>query len=149
MKYKVDNLGLYLKNIRQEKKYSLKDVSSKIGFSSGYISRIENNSSTPSLEVLMKLCSSYDIDIHTLVDDELIQLPIAENGSTFDIEQLLLNANSTYKGKPLHFSDKMKIVKFIELLTCEDEAVKDSYGNIINNLFDILNYNKKDGVKHE
>jgi len=55
MKFKLDNPGEFLKDKRKNLKKTLSDVSGDTGLSIGYISRIENGSSSPSLEALYKL----------------------------------------------------------------------------------------------
>ncbi|PLS19281.1 hypothetical protein CVD28_02390 [Bacillus sp. M6-12] len=75
MQFKIDQPGTFLKEKRKEAKFTLKEVSKHTDLSVGYISRIENGSSTPSLETLYKLsmilsfriediCSFEDITIH-------------------------------------------------------------------------------------
>jgi transcriptional regulator with XRE-family HTH domain len=76
LKFKIEEPGVFLKEKRKQAKFTLKQVSEHTDLSIGYISRIENGSSTPSLETLYKLstllsfkvediCSFEEISLHT------------------------------------------------------------------------------------
>lgn len=55
MEFKIDKPGDFLKDKRKSLNKTLREVSDSTGLSIGYISRIENGSSSPSLEALYKL----------------------------------------------------------------------------------------------
>lgn len=57
------NIGTYLKQLRQEKKYTLNDVANKLNITASYLSQLENMKLSPSLESLEKLLSFYAINL--------------------------------------------------------------------------------------
>lgn len=56
------NLGSVLRNKRKEKKLTLKAVSERAGISEGFLSQVENNVNSPSVETLIHICSAMDIE---------------------------------------------------------------------------------------
>lgn len=74
MNFKLDNPGVFLKEKRKDIGYTLREISEKTGLSSGYISRIENGSSTPSLESLYKLANVLKFDIEELCSFEEVNI---------------------------------------------------------------------------
>ena len=56
------NLGQYLKQIRKEKKLSLRAVQHKTGISNAYLSQLENDkAANPSPKILRKLAICYEV----------------------------------------------------------------------------------------
>ena len=58
------DIGKRLKEIRKERKLSLSEVSSKTGVGVSYISMLENNHRRPSIKLLKKLASCYNLELH-------------------------------------------------------------------------------------
>lgn len=56
------NLGMLLRRCRKEKGLTLKAVAERIGLSEGFMSQVENNVKSPSLDTLMKICSALDVN---------------------------------------------------------------------------------------
>jgi transcriptional regulator with XRE-family HTH domain len=52
------DLGSVLRLKRKEKKMTLKTVAEKAGISEGFLSQIENNVNSPSVDTLMNICSA-------------------------------------------------------------------------------------------
>lgn len=100
----------------------LKDVSLATGFSTGYISRIENGSSTPSAEVLIKLCNVYEIDVKNYADDIDIEKKVK-----IELKDLVLGNEVFYNGKELEMRDKLNLLRFAEIIMSYDEI---DYKNI-------------------
>lgn len=70
MKYNYLELAERLKNAREEKGLSLRQLADKIGISHTEISRIENGMRANfSFLILIKLCKELDIDVMNLLDD--------------------------------------------------------------------------------
>lgn len=56
------NLGTILKRHRKEKKMTLKFVAERVGISEGFLSQIENNVNSPSVDTLMGICNAIGIN---------------------------------------------------------------------------------------
>lgn len=59
-------LGEKLRSLRKEKKMTLNDVAEKAGYSKALISRIENDSVSPSISSLMKIAPALEITLQDL-----------------------------------------------------------------------------------
>lgn len=119
MKFLIDKPNEYLKNVRIKRKYTLRQVSENINFSSSYISRMENGSSELTLELLVPLCNFYCIDITKIVEEDSIILS-SLNSATIDLEQMILSETSSFRGKKIHYSDRLRIINFIDFITSTD-----------------------------
>jgi len=67
------HLGAVLKRFRKEQKLTLKDVASKSGISEGFLSQVENNVNSPSVDTLMSICGALNInagDVLNRVEEE-------------------------------------------------------------------------------
>lgn len=138
MDIKVDNIGDMLKNARLSKDMLLKDVSKISNLSSGYISRMENGSSKPSLEALKILCKVYSLNINDYVenadDTEL-------NG--IHIKDFLLNNNLIYNEKEISIKEKLNLLRFMEFIENSSEDLVDIYLSLLENL---NKFNKKEDL---
>lgn len=114
LNFKVDNLGRYLKQKRKDKQLTISNVATVLELSLGYISRIENGSSTPSREVLSKLCNLYDIDIKDIIDEDGVNFKNIKVGT--DILQIISLEDVTYKGNPIGVQDRININFMIQML---------------------------------
>lgn len=129
MKIQVENIGEILKSARLSGNMLLKDVSELSNLSSGYISRIENGSSKPSLEALKSLCNIYSLNINDYIENvDDVKL----NG--LDIKEFLLNNNLTYKGKDISIKNKLNILRFVEFMTNANDTLTDVYMSLLENL---------------
>ena len=71
----ITNLGSFLKNIRLQNKFSLRDIEKKTGVSNSYLSQIENGiRRVPTLKILKKLSIAYEIAIYSLISKALQDL---------------------------------------------------------------------------
>jgi transcriptional regulator with XRE-family HTH domain len=61
-------LGSLLRRYRKEKKLTLKTVAEKSGVSEGFMSQVENNVKSPSLETLMHICEALDVNVGDLLN---------------------------------------------------------------------------------
>jgi transcriptional regulator with XRE-family HTH domain len=57
------NIGIYLKQLRLEKGYTLNDVAVKLGMSASFLSQLENMKLSPSLESLEKILNYYAVNL--------------------------------------------------------------------------------------
>jgi transcriptional regulator with XRE-family HTH domain len=68
------NLGFLIRQHRKKQKLTLKAVSQKAGISEGFLSQVENNVNSPSVDTLIKICKALDIsagDILNQVNDHV------------------------------------------------------------------------------
>lgn len=59
-------LGLFLKEKRMERRFSLRFVAEKVGVSANFLSLVERGECFPSDDVLMELSSFYSVDFDRL-----------------------------------------------------------------------------------
>ncbi len=63
------NIGTLLRRNRKEKKYTLKIVAEKASISEGFLSQVENDVNSPSVDSLMRICNALDIDAGSLINE--------------------------------------------------------------------------------
>lgn len=138
MNFKVENIGQYLKEKRNEKKLTLNEVASMLGLTAGYISRIERGTSKPSEDVLKKLCNIYDICINSLIDDNgEINLENIRVGT--DLLKIINSEEITYNGLPVEAQDRINIRLMIEILMSIDSLEdKNSFMSVVKNMNNII-----------
>lgn len=129
MKLLVENIGELLKKSRLDKDMLLKEVSTLSNLSSGYISRIENGSSKPSMEALKTLCNIYSLNIN-----DYIETTTDDNLNNLDIKEFLLNNTLTYKNNEISIKNKLNILRFIEFIDNSDDNLTDVYMSLLENL---------------
>lgn len=95
------NIGEKLKTLRQEKSYSLINLEELSGVHRTTINRIENNTQSPSIETLLKLCNSLETSITYFFDSD-------------DISADMMNLIDT--AKKLSPKQRQKITEMIESL---------------------------------
>lgn len=61
------NLGSVLRKLRKDRKLTLKTVAVQAGISEGFLSQIENEVNTPSVETLVNICSAIGYDIGDVI----------------------------------------------------------------------------------
>ena|ERR1700733_1134569 len=62
-------IGERLRWLREEKKLSQRDIEDKTGLLRGYISRVENGHTVPSVETLQKFAGALEVPIYQLFYD--------------------------------------------------------------------------------
>lgn len=65
--YILNNLPAVLKGIREEHKYSLRDVAAKSGISHQSIHYIENGQAIPTIKMLINIAECYGVSIDELL----------------------------------------------------------------------------------
>lgn len=63
------NIGTLLRRNRKEKKLTLKVVAEKASISEGFLSQVENDVNSPSVDSLMRICRALDIDAGNLISE--------------------------------------------------------------------------------
>lgn len=114
MEFKIRDIGKQFREWRKSANLTLKDVSDNVGMSVGYISRIENNDSTPSLKAVLSLCKLYGVDAKEVIHNDTLS---GSTNEVKDINQLIYDKDITYRGKKIDVTDKISILKFINFLT--------------------------------
>jgi len=64
------NIGSRLRKIRRARRLTLRDVADGVGCSEGYLSKIENSKTAPSLAVLHRVASALDVNMSYLFDTD-------------------------------------------------------------------------------
>lgn len=64
------NLGEKLKEIRKEKRLTIADLAQKTGLSNGYLSNVERNLNSPTIESLRKIVDALSISLVDLFQEE-------------------------------------------------------------------------------
>ncbi len=62
------NIGLLLRRYRNNRKLTLKAVAKKAGISEGFLSQVENNVNSPSVDTLRKICGSIGVNAGDLLN---------------------------------------------------------------------------------
>lgn len=132
MDLKIDDLGAFLKDKRKEKKLTLTCVALRTDLSTGYISRLEKNSSKPSFETVIKLSEVLGFDLEDVIDTSL------DSNKTFDIIDLLKNYKLTIYDRDISKFEAEKIIEIIQTIDSVswDNEVDKYYGvsKIIDNI---------------
>lgn len=138
MNFKVENIGLELKKARKENSLTLKIVAESTGLTSGFISRIENGSSIPSLNTLIKLCKAYSKDINNYINID--DIDVNKEECSFNLRQVLINGIVNHNNKEVSIEDKLLILKFANLITSSsNKEYKDIIASTLSNLEKINN----------
>lgn len=66
-KYYLDHIGDRFKELRKEQNLTLKELSEKTGLSIGYLSNLERNISSPTLEYMQRICEILGVSITDLL----------------------------------------------------------------------------------
>jgi transcriptional regulator with XRE-family HTH domain len=72
------NIGPMIRRLRKEKKLTLKSVAAKAGISEGFLSQVENNVNSPSVDTLVKICNAIEVNTGDLLN-------LAENQQKLNI----------------------------------------------------------------
>lgn len=63
-------IGIFLRELRQEKGKTQEEIATMLGMSSRSVSRWENGNTMPDLALLVELADYYDVDIREIIDGE-------------------------------------------------------------------------------
>lgn len=61
------NIGTLIRKYRKEKKLTLKTVAERASISEGFLSQVENNVNSPSVDTLIRICDALDIEAGSLL----------------------------------------------------------------------------------
>lgn len=91
-------LGEKIKTIRKNKDYTLKQLSEITGLSIGFLSNIERDLNSPSINNLQQICSALGINLMEILDEEIATNPITRAAER---EEILKNIETTTKVESL------------------------------------------------
>lgn len=100
-------IGCKIKNIRKDKKYTLKTLSEITGLSIGFLSNIERDLNSPSISNLQQICSALGVNLMEIFNDEHDENPVTRttereeifSNNTLDVKvESLLNGKSNLNG---------------------------------------------------
>ncbi len=82
------NLGSLIRKYRKEKRLTLKAVAEKAGVSEGFLSQVENTTSSPSVDTLISICNAIGVNAGDLLNQASAQenLAIVHKEEWDDIE---------------------------------------------------------------
>lgn len=81
-----EHIGEILKELRQKRRLTLRDVQALTGVSNAYISQIESGKrGIPNFNILSKLAKAYRVDLADLINQAV---NIENNDDIFDIDEL-------------------------------------------------------------
>lgn len=103
----MSTLGEYLKNVRLEAGYSLKDVAKKTDITDSRLSRMERNNTYLSADEIRKLANIYKIPVIELY----IQAGYLTNGDLLEYQRVFQGTSA------LTEEEKRHVQKCIDLLT--------------------------------
>ena len=61
------NIGTLIRRARKEQKLTLKVVAEKASISEGFLSQVENDVNSPSVDTLVRICNAIDIDAGDII----------------------------------------------------------------------------------
>lgn len=104
----------YVRRLRKEKSYSLKDVERMTGISQSYVNRIEKaERKAPSYPIIEKLAKAYDVPVEDLLS---IAGVANDNANVQGIAQLIYSNPITINGSMVSTKQKEAIVELIETM---------------------------------
>lgn len=110
----MSNLGETLKSLRNQKKYTLKEIEEKLGISNAYLSQLENGKvKKPSANTLYKLAKLYNIDLDVLLYAAGI---IEENPVEERREMTKFISQLQYSSDGLTKEQKESVLQYLEFL---------------------------------
>jgi len=128
-----DDFGSWIKQLRLEKGYSLKELEKRSGVTSGYIHRLENGSrKTPSVPVAESLALGLGVNPR----DFLTKLNLSSTNHSdvnLSITELLALSHFTINGVQVDRNQKSKLIELLNLIISSEPATSFNDGiNIMN-----------------
>ncbi|XZF77929.1 helix-turn-helix domain-containing protein [Bacillus sp. AL-1R] len=115
MKYKVNNIGAFIKENRLKKDIKLRTLSGYLDITPGYLSKIENGSSKPSSELLKKLTDILEFQL-----SDVIELPSESSNQLFEgnisIDDLFTAPLISIDGKKLTKLEQFQMLNIIKTI---------------------------------
>ena len=82
------NMGSLIRSYRKKRKLTLKHVAEKAGVSEGFLSQVENNVNSPSVDTLINICSAIGVNAGDLLNkiEKQEKLVLIQSGEWGDID---------------------------------------------------------------
>lgn len=114
-----------LKQKRKEKGLTLKDVAEELSLTIGYISRLENNQSSPSLDVLQKLMEFYQIPVHfnVVINETEEEIDVARIPKPMELKQCLRQRPILLNDQVLSPSEIEAIIQLITTIQTQNVSI--------------------------
>jgi transcriptional regulator with XRE-family HTH domain len=94
-------IGRRIRQLREGRNLSRRDIEKRTGLLQGYISRVENGHTVPSLETLERLAAALEIPLYQLFYEGDEPSPLPDVSKRQNTEELVLDAEQE-KEPPLH-----------------------------------------------
>ncbi|MCA1066115.1 helix-turn-helix transcriptional regulator (plasmid) [Rossellomorea sp. AcN35-11] len=117
----IKDLGCYLKGKRMSADMTIEVLSGQLEVSKGYISRLENNSSKPSFEVLMKYSNVLGFPLEDVCSSE----PVIRDGGQVNLEEVIKNRTVTVNGRVIENKEKYSLEQLLKIVE-EARRIEDS-----------------------
>lgn len=140
------SIGKNIKNIRKRRNLTQSDFSKKIGISRTYLSDLENDRKSPSVETLNKISDKLNVSTSSLLSEkmdlfEFLEMQSAETSQTFsEIVRILFEEKPYYSTKEKQLV--IDVFSFIEAKRRSkvDDFQKNDAINFIENALDVIVY---------
>jgi transcriptional regulator with XRE-family HTH domain len=114
----TEDFGKYIAGLRENKKYSLKDVERLTGISQSYINRMEKGErKAPSYPIIQKLSEAYEVSVSDLLQIAGVG---GDQSNVQGFAQLIYSNPFTINGKMTSAKQKEVIVELIESMDSMD-----------------------------
>ena len=116
------NIGERIKKLRTERKLSMRELAEKIGITHAHISKLENEKSSPSVDLLQNIADYFNVDISYffIKDDELDGFTDNERDLLMEkdlsIEAIKEKYNLVIDGRTATDEEIEKIVEYVKAL---------------------------------
>lgn len=129
-----DDFGSWIKQLRLEKGYSLKELEKRSGVTSGYIHRLENGSrKTPSVPVAESLALGLGVNPREFLAK--LNLSSTNNDVELSVTELLALSHFTINGVQVDRNQKSKLIDVLNLIISSEPSTSFSDGiNIMNKI---------------
>lgn len=117
------NLGENIKEIRKLKRLTLKEMSSKTGIASSFLSDIENNKKLPSVDTLNKISEGLDVPLFVLFKEKVNYNHKEKEVMPLE-DSFIVQAKALFMSDKLSKNDKEKIFKDISDFYWEAKGFK-------------------------
>lgn len=112
------NIGEKIKQLRNERKLSMRELGEKLGISHAHISKMESGVNSPSMDLLEKLAKYFDIDVtYFFLNEDTFTNTEKDLLSERDLslESLKGNYNLEIDGKPATDEEIEEMIKHIKI----------------------------------
>lgn len=110
----MDNIGELVKKLRKDHGYTLKDLSTKLNLSVGFLSQFERGVTTIAVEHLVKIATLFDVSINYFFSETTE--PEETIIRSYNQQVLRIINDNIYKSLSPHPQDKQMMPKLVEML---------------------------------